>query len=643
MPEESNKLKYEVQVEDGTTKPMSKIDTAMRMFTKRLGILGKQSAKTTQSVTQFAKRGLGKLGSAAQYVVKEIGGVVSSLSGFSSVLVGGALIGGIVGLIKYYNDYASAVADLNAVQFINQRAISESAKVMQGFGRELGYSREELAAVTAQGLELGIFSKNTKQAAANFKEWTKQTILLSKATGLATSTVGDMGFQLGEIYGLGYRPLRNIGAAFKYVADMSSISADELATFTKGLEPVLLALPGLSKKAKVSLTTDMMALAGIFSDVGLESSKLTDMFGTMAKRIEGADMRSAFGQLIGKTEADVLKSIRSGKIANLVKQFSVAMNKVSDPDQLEMISQAYGETLGLNFIDLTKWRRLGGEGGRVFDETMARVTKAAKEAKIQQEAAEARMTRISKAMNIMKLAFEDFFLMLGERFTKGAEAPLERLANGLRRFAKWLQKESQPGGAVDQFITRMVSGFKEIRSTAKFIMGLPKVFEYMTDTITGWITTIVGFVKKIPDQLMPKSVVAFKQRLLVEESPAVQNTVKSIKQLLQLSRTIGTVGGPGGRRTPITQSFAQERLQSSLRGATKEERAVAMEQARPLIRQLPASAPPTVNVSTGSSEVVNAINRQNALLQGVKDSIDRQSTPIRRAPGLALSLSSGGG
>lgn len=433
-----NQGKYTDEVEkfnDETEKAIKNGDTRLDNEKKTLGIKDKLIAKIRQEKEELAGLGLG-------------------WKGITGLIGGATLIGSIITMVKSFIEMEQAVADLNSAFSQNSRALSVAQDELLGYGRTLGYTREELLGLTRQGLELGKLANVTKQSVADFRTWTKETLILSKATGMATSQVGDMYNQVTDLYGLGHQNLRSLGSAFKYVADMSSISSDELAAFVKNLTPIFDRLPNLSQDARKNLTVDMMGMAGVMSDAFGDPNKMSDMFGEMLDRFstKGQTMLAELSGLTGKSVQMIESNLREGNFVDVIADMASAFNKMPN-ERLEEFAHLQQETLGLEFRMIKALQAQGKEGGKVFRDAVDKARKAAKQKDIAQKAAQQTQSLVTSAMNKIKTAIERVWITLGKGFTEYGKGPIDWVAEKMVSLAEWFRKEGQPGGAIPKFFS----------------------------------------------------------------------------------------------------------------------------------------------------------------------------------------------
>lgn len=468
-----NDINIDLELKDDTSQPLSLIEKSFGNFYKKMD---KLLGKYTDSVDEFNKeteesldnqdKGIEKEKETVSWMSKLTKGLKAegdaledvglSWKSITGIIGGATLVGIIATTVKAYLDWSQSIADLNSALATNAKALGLVSNLTQDYSMELGVAEENVKGLMRQGLEFGLLSKMTEESTSNFKDWSKQSLILSKATGLAENTVGELYYTMADLYGLGYRNLRNVGAAFKHVADMSAISSDELAGFLKNLTPIFNRLPDLSGKAKTRVTVDLMAMAGAVSDTWGDPNKMSDMFGSMLDRFndKGRDMVVQISSLTGQSVEAIRKGLKQGNFVDIMSGMSSELHKMPF-ERFEEYAHVLAESTGLEYDFLLSLRKQGAEGGKQFKDSVSRARVKAREGKAAQDAALKTQTLVTRAMNKIRSAISQVWIVLGEGFTSVGKGPIDWVAEKMVSLAKWFRRESEEGGSVSTFFKRL--------------------------------------------------------------------------------------------------------------------------------------------------------------------------------------------
>jgi hypothetical protein len=107
---------------------------------------------------------------------------------------------------------------------------------------------------------LKLIKGNTEAASKAFESLVTDTVNLSKSMNVSTDSVVGLYDQFTRVYGLPHNRLRNISASMKFIQETTSISGQELISFTQNLDGVLSRMINTSDTAKAEVTADMMAI-----------------------------------------------------------------------------------------------------------------------------------------------------------------------------------------------------------------------------------------------------------------------------------------------------------------------------------------------------------------------------------------------
>lgn len=403
---------------------------------EEMGILSRK-----EKVHQRISSQLVKEGAAAKDMLK---GLAAGIPIVGAAVGGGAIITGIVEAVNHavrsFMEWQREVVHLNEVFDGNKTLLAEAEKVIEGFGTQLGVARGELVALAKQGLQMKVVAYG---GIAGFQDWTKETIKLHKATGLAIQSSGDLLHTVAFKFGVGVRGIREVAGAFTHVTKTSRISADELASYTKNLEGFFLQFPKMSGQAKADLTADMMGIAGAIADVAGDPQRAAEAFTKMRKNFDeqGWIMAAAIARPFGQTARDIKEQLARGDVEGVFEKLVVGLNmKAKEGSKaLEAHAMALGDAMGLTYEEMLKWMKLGEKGAAGFKEYMAEMRKRAKDKEAFQKAAQDTTTAIDQMTNAARNALAQVWRQFGGELVNLAKDVLPVIVKKLIELVRWFR------------------------------------------------------------------------------------------------------------------------------------------------------------------------------------------------------------
>lgn len=570
----TEELGFGLAVEDEASAPLGEIEDAylslmqtMEVFHKKLAKSMKTHSDRTDEVADAAQdageaveKSKGRFAEMGEAIRDNWlgldrlgiswGQVISVLAGLSV----GAAIAGVVGWLKRAidkaNEFQQTFARLNEQFAMSRKEGREVASALASLELRAARSRDEVAGLIGTMLDIGLVPEKVKALGLSFRSLARDALDLSSATGVSTQASAEFMDQVIRINRVPTHNIRGIAFAIKSIADNSRISADELLSFNKNLEPIFANLADRSAGARQAFTLDMFGIAGALSDLNIDANKATSKFADMMDRTS-ASGNKALGQLSLFTNVgtEQLRKMMEENPAAIFDEVAKAASNMPT-DQLRILARSL-EPLGLDFVDLTKMRKIGEElqsGGEGFATRADAARKAAEDQEALAEAAAKRQAAIEARQNRINKMIQDFQIRVGswlieiliphmDTLTKKAEQFVNFLEN-----IKWdkLAKDVKPywdlfsdgfslvvkgGGATYRFLSDGLDGFLKFSQKNWDVWKSISVgnWAHARKEFVAQLRTVADLHKTVFTRLMPDSVEAWAK----EKIPAALSSVKT--------------------------------------------------------------------------------------------------------------------
>ncbi len=471
-------------------KVTNKVKGAMKAMSDRFSDVSKGAEKagkaTKEQSGKFAELrtavntnvvGLDKLGISWDRIIK----------GLTALSIGAVVVGVIAFFKKAFDaalKFRREMALLNEQYALNAMQAREVSRTIVTLAGRAGKTRQEITQLAGSLLELGLVPGVVDGLGISFKELTKVTLDLSAATGVSSETAAEFADQLIRINRVPAQGIRGIGAAIKFIADESRISADALIGLNKNLEPLFAMLSDQSEKARTDFTLNMLGLGGALSNIGIDAGKVTGQFAEMLDRTssQGAE---AIGQLSNFTRVgteqlrEMIKTDPSAIFDAIAKRASKL-----DPTTLDLYAKAL-EGIGLDRADLRRLREFGQTSKTTFGERAAAVAKAAAKEEDLAKKGEARQTKLDKLLSRFNRMWDDMMLDIGGPLLDILVPLLEKFVRPLiKEFTGFLKKVDWKAFAKGADST--------VRSMTTVFMGLGRFIGSIFGTVGGIIGKTFG-------------------------------------------------------------------------------------------------------------------------------------------------------
>lgn len=414
-------------------------------------------------------------------------------------IIGGATAVGLIGkLVKDYLEWDKEIRSLSVAFGDQNKVVGAASGLVQAYTGYLDLSRDELVGIVKQMGELQIVSGNTAQAAATFKSIAKEAIHLGKAMDVSIDSVVELYDTFTRVYKLPHNKLRNISASMKYIQETTSISSQELMSFAQGLDDVTSRMIKTTDAGKAKATADMMAMAGVLKDIGVQPEKVSQMFGEAMKihSTEGARFLSFISEGT-EYQAEQLRQMMVRGEVETPLTLLIQRIKKETPEWLSMNEEWLTETTRLSMAELTNIQR----STKPIHTLIAGARKAYAEGAKHTEAAMKRQNKLSMMWNNFKRVLERIWLSIGRNVTiivtKLAEylmPVLQRVAESMASWSGWAQSPSGARAITDWIEYKAIPFFKRLWKIAT------ETFDWIVEKVRAlikWWGTLSDEQKKI--------------------------------------------------------------------------------------------------------------------------------------------------
>jgi hypothetical protein len=487
---------YKVEIDglDKLGKGLSRSEAHYYSLSKSLGKVSESVKDTDSKFTKFA-HGV-KVAAQATYnfakdAVTHAKPLVWAWTKVTSLFGAFSIVGIITKSIHAFLDFDKVLRGLNVTLYGNGKAMGVSAGLLHQYRGMWGMTREEIADTIKQITELKVFD-NTQKGATNLKLWTKEVILLSKATDTSTGELNDMYFSVNKLGRVPIEKFKNIGSAFSYIQKQTALSGSELAAYVKSLDQIFIRLPITSKETRTKMTVELMALGGVIKDAMGDPQA---MMGTFSKMMhlgskEGEAALAELSALGGRSMDSLFTSLRSGDVVGVYKEMALALKGVSREER-QLFSEQFSERLGISYEQMEAMVRSVEKGGKAFDAEIDKARRASDAQNKHHSAAQARQNQLLVMWNKLKNAFEDLFIKFGEGLTRAATTLLKTAMPHIEKALNWLTEKinwlNSPEGKdwIDSWCNKLI----EVTSkAASFLLEkvINPIVQGVTDLINWW-------------------------------------------------------------------------------------------------------------------------------------------------------------
>ena len=530
---------------------------------KKTGEAAQESAQEQERASNKSKRVLADRFNIIKKIGGGIGGIfkrekmaVESLGiSWSSLaaLIGGATVVGLIGkVIKDWLEFDGILREVNVTMSSSPRLMREASANIQELTGYLNTSREELSSMMKTFGELHIIQGNTEEAAKAFRQLTLDTIHLSKSMDVSTDSVTGMFDKFTRIYKLPHHRLRNIAASMKFIQEQTSISGQELVSFGEGLEDILSRMLRVTGAGREQATVDLMAMAGVLKDMGVQPEKVSQMFGEAMKihSEQGAQFLSLITEGTDKTAEQVRKMMQAGDFQTPLTLLIERIKKES-PEWLEHNEEWLAETTGLTFAELRNIQQASSEGLRdIFERNRKEYLRGQKHA----EEAAKRQHKLSKLWNDLKRVAERVWLSIGSVFVEVATQVSAKLVPAIEsmveKFRNWINS-SEGVAAIEMWTRTLINLFGSLASwigkkipTALAAMGsfwdkyLKDKFAWLLtpqggEAVKAWFSDALGSIKIMAKGIKEIAQVIFdvREALRTDEEKMTDYTTEQVNML----------------------------------------------------------------------------------------------------------------
>lgn len=633
-------LGFKVEVEDRASGPLGKIEgayarlgTEMDQFNKKLakGMRTQNEAMSEEAEScsesqEATKDKAGRIGEMTNALRKnadsleEVGVSWDKMIGVLEGITIGAIAAGVIGFltnaVMKANEFRGEMLKLNEVMELSASQMREVNSVVLGFQGYAGKSREEVAGLARKLLELGQAPGTVEELGISFKQLAKDALDMSAATGISVDSSAELTDQLVRMNMVPANNIRNIAFSIKNVADQTRITADELIGFNKALEPLFAVLSDQTPEARARFTQEMMGIAGVLSNVGIDAGKTTDKFGEMLDRTseEGAKSLGQLAQFTG-VGTERLRDMIANDPTQVFDRLAKSAARM-DTDQLQLMARSL-EPLGMNFADLTRLaNEYGAAGKKSFRDSVDEVIRLEAKDKALASAASRRQTRIDAMSARFGRMWDSFTIRVGGKILDKIIIPLsDRLIPVLED--------------VVDYIVDLGDEWSKINLSRELELLWQDVKKLFSDMDAEWIGFYTGVKNKLKMLgLGIHEFIALPFKLAIEG--AMMNMDLMIMGMAKLANKLGPVANiliPGGEKIVKMLEEAGSAAEKRIEARQQEKREAPSTAALALSGGVAAMTGPGVNVP---SRMTTTSPTQEALQRETNDLLRTMANDQRR-------------
>jgi hypothetical protein len=435
-------LGFTVGVVDESSQPLGRIEKAMISLEKTIDNLGKIFSATmkdnsaqmaevedqSKKVVKVQSTLVEKFKEVARAAKTKMTDAFKSFAGFVTASVTaafGKLVNFLTQCIEEAEKFTKELTRLNEVYSMTAQDSREVAGTLLGLELRAGKTREEVGDLARAMLNLGLFPEVARKVGSSFKELTKFALDFSAATGVSTESSVQLTELLVQQNKIPVHGIRSIGTAIKYVSDTTRISSDELTSFTMSMKPLLTILAAKGPKAQKKFATNMISIAGVLSNLGIDtgdiSSKFVDMQNEMSE--SGRTMLWQLAEATDTTE-DQLKRLMDANQPEIWDRLGQKLKHMSKVE-LQQFAEAL-KPLGYDWVQLTKIQEFAKQNKSFVAEAEKTAKAAEKERKLAADAAK-RQSALEAQIQRIKKMWRDFMIKIGVRMSKRIIPLLEKM------------------------------------------------------------------------------------------------------------------------------------------------------------------------------------------------------------------------
>lgn len=312
-------ISYVYEIVDKASGKLKKITRAQKN-------VGREAEKVAEKVAVSSKRQQASFSDLA------------SVAGQAAVLIAAAWALALP--VKKAIAFESAMADVaKVVDFPEPDGLKKMASSIKALSAELPVTQEGLAAIVAQGGQLGV-------PAGQLAEFAKQAAKMSIAFDIAPDAAAEAMAKLSNILGIPINEMTRVGDAINFVSNNAAASAEDIVVAMKSGAGAGARAMGLTAEQAIALSTQFVAQ-------GLSASEAGTRVQILARNLLNTEKTT---KLLG------------AGFTNLVKKSpQVAIEKLLDAVARGAIPQAaLNELLGLTVNDFTLLAKNGESYQRIL-------------------------------------------------------------------------------------------------------------------------------------------------------------------------------------------------------------------------------------------------------------------------------------
>lgn len=401
------------------------------------------------------------------------------------------VVGGILRAVEGAREWAKSYLQLHQASNMVRGETIAAQRATDRYTFYLSANREEVAALTAQNIATARQLGLTGKAFGEFvDESVKYSIEFSKATGMSTSEAGSFYRQMTRIYEMKPSEIRKFGNAFKFIADRTGVSKQELQSYASSLDGLLLKMGGMTGAQKKNFVAGMTAVQGQMKRFGLDASQFGEMF-TDAMSIDpekSAVALQKLQRLLGDNlSMDQIKGmIGSGQVPKLMDEIVKSVQKVQKSGGMQGLYQYFKDVGGLTEDQLLRLGKIPPEFNKLYKEAISK----------------------QKELNkTTKRNIKTFREMIEQAFTRISKKVGAVFGEDLNHF---VNKTILGKGGLIESLGKLLSAFKKLTffgtkiKTRYKLLGLALIFLIGPATIlTGLFKGFIGTLKLVGKSIRP--------------------------------------------------------------------------------------------------------------------------------------------
>lgn len=321
-------ISYLYEIIDKASGPLGKIARKQKK-------LGAEAVNTGNKVAKAAKK--------QEKSLSGLGGALSGVAGVAAAAFAVALP------IRDAIKFESAMSDVaKVVEFKEPDGLKKMAASIKKMSAELPISQEGLAAIVAQGGQLGVPTK----ALGKFAEMAAK---MGIAFDIAPDAAAESMAKLSNIFGVPIQEMRSIGDAINFVSNNAAASASDIVTALRSGAGAGARAMGLTAEQAIALSTQFIAQGLSASEAGTRVQILSRNLLNAKKttKLLGAGFSKLVKQSPQKAIEKLLEAVAAGKIPQQ-KLNELFGETVNDFTLLAKSGEDYKQILGL-VADKTKF------------------------------------------------------------------------------------------------------------------------------------------------------------------------------------------------------------------------------------------------------------------------------------------------